>query len=476
MKSLLKINAFIFLLLTILFTGCSSNPESSANILEDTEFTIKDSTKFMNEFREIEDSLSTKIEETFLEVLTSSNNREVQKNVIRIRQFVTGRLRNLEETDPRLVTLYAWSFFRRLHEYTTNGDGRFLFGKSQEILSKSLKEIDTTFYLFTTKYLEPETLNEVSSKINKYVESTPIIGVFEDKEKSAGAFSDMLDIPLTPFRALGAVNKGGQGIADIAVTANRFTDIVEDLPEDLRWQLQVLTLQLQDNKILKENTKTLKSLATSFEKMNKSMETYPKFWQEERKLLFAETNKVMVQLETISKSINDSTKNIKASSQNFSNLGKDIDSSATKITSSLKQVDASSQSLTKAANAVSQTISNIQKISEYFKSNSSDDEKNKDSPDFLVQVEKSAAALGKSAHEISEALKQIQTLSNDKPFSDQISSIDQVSQKTLALTRSESEALVDYIFIRALILIGLVFLAGLILALVKKKKAATKNA
>ncbi|MCM8530348.1 MAG: hypothetical protein NE330_04240 [Lentisphaeraceae bacterium] len=472
MKSFLKINSLLFIALSILFTGCSSNPEeSSTTILDDTEFSIEDSTKFLNEFREIEATLSTKIEETFLEILTSSSNREIQKNVIRIRQFVTGRLRNLEETDPRLVTLYAWSFFRRLNKYTTTGDGRFLFGNSQKLLTETLKEIDNTFYLFAAKYLDPEPLKEVSDKINQYVNSTPITGIFEDKEKSTNAFSDMLDIPLTPFRALGAVNRGGQGIADIAVTANRFTDIVEDLPEDLRWQLQVLTLQLQDNKILKENTETLKSLAASFDKMNKSMETYPKFWQEERKLLFAETNKVMVQLESISKSINDSTKNIKTSSQNFSNLGKDIDSSATKITSSLKQVENSSQSLTKAANAVSQTINNVQKISEYFKSNSSDDKEDKDSPDFLVQVESSATALGKSAHEISEALKQIQTLSNDKPFSDQLSSIDQVSQKTLALTRSESEALIDYIFIRALILIGLIFLAGVILAFIKKKKA-----
>ena len=352
MKILFKLSAILTLSTIIFMTGCSSNSEDSSNILEETEFAIEDSTMFMNEFREIEDTLSTKVEETFLEVLTSSSNREVQKNVIRIRQFVTGRLRNLDETDPRLVTLYTWSFFRRLHEYTTTGDGRFLFGNSQEALSTSLKEIDNTFYLFAAKYLEPDTLKEVSRKINKYVKSTPITGVFEDKEKSAGAFSDMLDIPLTPFRALGAVNRGGQGIADIAVTANRFTDIVEDLPEDLRWQLQVLTLQLQDNKILKENTETLKSLALSFEKMNKSMETYPQFWKEERKLLFDETNKVMTQLDLISKSINDSTKNIKDSSQNFVTLAKDVDSSATKITSSITQVDTSSKSLADAANAV----------------------------------------------------------------------------------------------------------------------------
>lgn len=426
----------------------------------------------MRDYKELKEVLSYSIEQAFLEILTTSKSRETNKNVVHMRNFVTNKIRNLEESDPGLATINTWAFVRRFKLYTTKGEGRFLFGSSQPILTDMLSELDQKFETFTLNYLDRENLDALSNKINDYAEKSPITDVFKEKtEEQTSTFSRVMN-PLNPFRAIDAVSKGGQGIENIAKTAERFTDIVEDLPEDIRWQLQVLTLQLQDNKILKENTETLTSLANSFDKMNDLIAKYPEMWREERKHLAKEINAILTKLDSISKDIQTSTLNVKSSSENFAQLGKDINQSTEKITSSMKQVEESSQALTKAAGAVSQTIKDVQHISEFFAGDPNEKEEPKD-PDkkpFLEQVELSAMALEKTAQELNKAIEQIQSIVKDKPFSEDLIAVDKISQRAIDLTRKEAETLVDYIFTRALILLGVAFILGMVLVTFRKKR------
>ena len=464
----------LLIFLLILAAGCSSNPEgSSAEIAENTDFAVINSDDFMRDYKELTEVLSNEIEQAFLEILTKSTSRETHKNVIRMRNFVTNKIRTLEDSDPGLATINTWAFVRRFNMYASTGEGRFLFGKSQSILTGMLTELDKKFEKFTLNYLKKEDLEDLSKKINDYVLKSPIEDVFKAKtEEEQGTFSRVMN-PLNPFRAIDAVSKGGQGIENIAKTAERFTDIVEDLPEDIRWQLQVLTLQLQDNKILKENTETLTSLANSFDKMNDLIAKYPEMWREERKHLAKEINAILSRLDGISKDIEKSTLNVKTSSENFSQLGKDINQSTEKITSSMKQVEESSQALSKAAGAVSQTIKDIQHISEFFAGDPNDkkEPKGPDEKPFLKQVELSAIALEKTAQELNKAIGQIQSIVEDKPFSEDLIAVDKISQKAIDLTRKEAEILVDYIFIRSLILLGVAFVLSMILLKFRKKKA-----
>ena len=231
-----------------------------------------------------------------------------------------------------------------------------------------LDQTDLDFERFALKYMDEKAFEKVSRKMDQYVKKNPIKDIFSEKAADENdTFSEVMDYGLTPFKAIGAVRKGGQGIEDIAKTTERFTDIVEDLPEDIRWQLHVLALQLQENKILKDNTETLKSLAISFENMNKIMEKYPDQLSQERINIAKNMHDLLGKVSKVTQDVKASSVNIEKSSQNFQQVGKDINQATEKANASIKQVEQSSVELTKAATAISKTIKDIQEITEFFK-------------------------------------------------------------------------------------------------------------
>ena len=459
----------------LILPSCKSNTEqaSPGDLIDTSQFSIIDSEEYERDYKEFRQVISDNFENTTLEIMTLTSNREVHKNVIKLRQFLSRRSRNMNEDDPRLAALNTWAFLRRMKIYFKRGEGSFLFGKSQALMLSMLDQTDKDFELFALKYMDEKAFQKVSRIMDQYVKQNPIKDIFSEKATDdSNTFSEVMDYGLTPFKAIGAVRKGGQGIEDIAKTTERFTDIVEDLPEDIRWQLHVLALQLQENKILKDNTETLRSLAVSFENMNKIMAKYPELLSLERKNMAQDMHDLLGKVSKVTQDVKASSVNIKNSSKNFQQVGKDINQASEKITASIKQVEQSSIELTKAATAVSKTIKDIQGITEFFKGdpNKPKEPKDPNKPSFLLQVEHSANALHKTAQELNTAIAQIQKTINNNNFSKELEVVDQISKQAIDTTRQEAEVLVDYIFKKALIFVAITFTLCLILILIKKRK------
>ena len=64
--------------------------------------------------------------------------------------------------------------------------------------------------------------------------------------ESRGAFDDIIGIPMAPFRAIAGVESGAQAIHEFNATAAQFTEIVDQLPQRMRWQLELLSYDLQE--------------------------------------------------------------------------------------------------------------------------------------------------------------------------------------------------------------------------------------
>jgi methyl-accepting chemotaxis protein len=450
----------------LFFTGCQTTPDLNDPFIEETQFEGVDLEEFAQNYKELKAIISDTMEGVSLDILTKSQNRDVQKNVIAMRQYITRKLRVMDDSDPRLATLNAWAYLRRFNQYVTKGDGRFLFGEAQPKLVKAIEEIEKDFQDLVLKYVSNEKYKEISKKIDHYVKDTPIQDIFKEHSvETSSSFSDFMDIPLTPFTALGAVGKGGQGIADIAITMERFTDIIEALPEDLRWQLQVLTLQMQDNKILKENTATIKQLSESFITLNTIIDKYPKILEQERKAFTNDINPMLTKTSKISS-------DFLITSQNISQFGKDLNQSTDKINTTIKQVDDSAKALNQAATAVSKTIKDIQEITEFFNNQSPKKDPNaapSKEPSFLAQVELSAKALKQAAAEINNSLEHVKNIANSQPLATQIEAVDRISEKTIALTGLEAQTLIDRAFTKILILMSIGFFMIIVIIFTKKK-------
>ena len=459
------------ILIGIIVSGCKSQEEVQVNssLSVDADM-IKNIDLEKDDFTEyIDDQIDT----ITVDIIAGTTNRTNQRAAIEMKKFFNKRMIKYENIeDPRKTFLNVWSLIKRYREYITEGDGKALFGNQQKKVIDTVDALQFHIEQIAEKHLTGKQLKRVQKDLQNYVKNYPIKGYYQDApEVAKTGFADVLQIPLAPFRAVNAINEGTASIEDISKTVARFTDIAEDLPDEIRWQLQVLAVQLQQNDILKTNTESFQKLAQTSEQLVKIVDKYPDKISEKVKKAAKDLEKTINQLNDISKQIDASMSKLQTSSENFQKLGVSINESTEKVVSSLKQVEQSSQALTKAAEAVSTAMKDIQSFSEYLDKNADKSEDAKKKDPFLVQVEKASSALEKSAAEVSTTLQKIIDLSDKKPFSNEINSIDQKAKDTLVITREESQSLVDYIFQKSLILIGLIFILSMIVVITKSRLA-----
>lgn len=450
--------------------SCKSNEEVKVNnTLSVDANAIKNMDIEKDEFTELVDD---QIDNLSVEIISNNPNRTIQRASIEMKKFFSKKLKKYNEiVDPRKTFFNTWSLVYRFDNYVSKGDGKNLFGDQQALVVKTISGLLADHEKIAGKHLTKKQYKTASERLKNYAAEYPITGYFQDlPETNTSGFVEYLNIPLAPFKAVNAINKSGESIESISKTVARFTDIAEDLPDEIRWQLQVLAAQLQQNDILKTNTTSFAKLAESSEKLAAIIDKYPDRVSSKISQATKDLDSTIKQLNEISKQIDQSMTKLQTSSENFKDLGNNINQSTEKVSASLKQVESSSTSLTKAAEAVSKAVKDIQAFSEYLNKDEGDkkpEDKNEDS--FLVEVEKASTALEKSAAEISVTLAKIIELGNSKPFSQEITALDSKAKQTLLATRQESETLVNYIFKKALILTFIIFALAMILVITRGK-------
>ena len=463
----------ILLITTLFYTGCKTKDEVQLNqSLSVDANMIKNFDLETDQFIEYIDD---QIDSISVDIIASTRNRATQRAAMEMKKFFNKRIHKYENIDdPRKTFLSTWSLIYRYLNYISDGDGKSLFGDQQEKIKTTMATIQTHMENIADKHLNDKQMKTIKKDLENYAKEYPIKGYYQDApEIATTGFVDYIKIPLAPFRAINAINEGRASIEDISKTVARFTDIAEDLPDEIRWQLQVLAVQLQQNDILKTNTESFQKLAQTSEQLVKIVDQYPDKVSEKVKKAAKDLETTVKQLNTISKQIDASMTKLQASSQNFEAFGKDINQSTEKITASLKQVEQSSNALSKAAESVSKAMKDIMAFSKHLDETSDKSPDREDKDPFLVQVEKASMALEKTASEISATLQKVIELSDKKPFSEEISSLDKKAQDTVKMTREESQSLVDYVFEKALILISVIFVLALILIITKSRVSKT---
>lgn len=455
--------------LSILLSSCKSHEEVqvNSNLSVDANM-IKNIDIESDEFTEFVDD---QIDTVTVELIAATKNRTTQRAAIEMKKFFNKRLHKYENIDdPRKAFLNSWSFIYRFKEYIANGEGKNLFGDQQKRIISTMDSILLHFETIADKHLNNKHMKTIKNDLKRFAAENPIKGYYQTTpEVGTNFFTNVISIPLAPFKAVGTFNKGGESIENISKTVARFTDIAEDLPDEIRWQLQVLAVQLQQNDILKTNTDSFQKLAETSEKLTKIIDQYPDKISEKVKVAAKDLEKTINDLNTLSKQIDDSMTKLQTSSENFQKFGTDINQSTEKIAASLMQVEESSKALTKAAEAVSMAMKDIKDFTVYINSTSDDSEEDKNKDSFLVEVEKASNALAKSASEITVTLNKVIELSKGKPFNEELNAIDKKAQQTLVMTREESQTLIDYVFKKAIILIALIFILSFIFIITKSR-------
>lgn len=306
----------------------------------------------------------------------------------------------LEQDDPLVGLVDAWALSLRMTLYFGSGEGNKLFEPHQEIALATATEIEAEIERVARRLLEPNIFEQTQRDLRAFALANPITGAFskallyasEVKKGTPGPVETVLSLPLAPFRAIEGVDRGAAAIRDFSTTAERFSDIVEELPESLRWQLLLLLYEFEETEMAQSLLSSLARVAESSAKLTTTTEMLPGKIRAELSELVDQidarqtnTQKTLAQTRATSEALGEFVMKAEGTAKALSAASKDITETATawhatveSIGETFKRPDTTSNSdepqfsiaeLNTAAGAITDAAVEIRKLNEELMAN-----------------------------------------------------------------------------------------------------------
>lgn len=168
--------------------------------------------------------------------------------------------------------------------YLTEGDGASVFGDYQPIAVEAARRLEDEFYDVAHLFLSEKEVARLRAEVDDYVRQRAISGRDftvanlhrQAREvRESGRFDWVINLPMSPFRALEGVGSGAAAIHDFNDTALRFSRIVEGLPQQMRWQSSLLLYDVESRESLVRVLAELESFAESARRLAAVAERLP---------------------------------------------------------------------------------------------------------------------------------------------------------------------------------------------------------
>lgn len=269
--------------------------------------------------------------------------KRTEKTTLQMRaRMVQGLNVMLDQEDSVIAFIETWALCSRFRAYLEEGEGASLYGDGQKIAVSYARQIEAEIEQIGRVFLKEDVFETARKNINEFANANPIKGAFtgvtifatEAQKGQTNPFMSVIKIPMTPFRAIEGVDRTASAVNRFTDTAERFSDIVSELPESSRWQLQLLLYDLEETDMTKSFLASIAQFSESSGRLSKSVEELPKQLREELSQFIEDTDEKQ---ENLRKTLEQAEKTTLA------------------ITSTLQQLDKTSGSLGIVAKDVTQT-------------------------------------------------------------------------------------------------------------------------
>ncbi|MCL4683589.1 hypothetical protein KJ059_02445 [Myxococcota bacterium] len=186
--------------------------------------------------------------------------------------------------NPQMGYVRAVTITVMMRRYFQTGDGRSMFGPFQELAVSTAATLEADIIEIGAQFLTASELAETRREVDEIAARFPIQGTqfslvraheATQAVRSSNVLSEVMTLPLAPFRALQGVDTGAAAIRDFNQTARRFATIVTALPEEFRGEMQLLLLDAEDLRGVQQGLAAFESAAASADRASLAMEQMP---------------------------------------------------------------------------------------------------------------------------------------------------------------------------------------------------------
>jgi hypothetical protein len=171
-------------------------------------------------------------------------------------RIIQGRLQAVRacrqaclQRHPTAAFVDTWSLCIQFEKYLTTPRPQETLGSSHEFMLAAVRTLRQDIEDLGKLFLRPEQQAEVKQKLERFASANPfstqseVLLPSQDTQTAIPQLGWLLNLPLSPFRALEGVDQTAQAVNELTAVASRFTQISEDLPRELQWNASLLLLQ-----------------------------------------------------------------------------------------------------------------------------------------------------------------------------------------------------------------------------------------
>lgn len=384
-----------------------------------------------------------------------------------------GLIQNANEAlyakKPLAMLLDAWAFCVRQADYLQRGEGKNIFQDQQQLAIDAAGRIRNRIEAIAREHLPQDELPEVNRQIEAFAQANPMTGVFAvEATKSFSANEDgeslLSRIVGAPWRALAMAGKAGSDFLDptsrLADSVDRFTDLMEDYPSLVRWQTQLMWLQIEDSPSVRATVGGIEDLsqssvrlATAAEKLQRALDDIDarqpgvRLTLEKARETVTATHDALERAEAVSATIQRSVDGV-------TRAGEVWDGTAQSVTATIKQIQQFGKPGAEGESRTGETDGDTPGEAE----NTTEKKGKFDINDYT----RTAETLTRTTAELRALLSEARAFLDDDTAERRLSRVDSLTASALGQSAAEARAVVDHITWRAIQVCGLILVLALV--------------
>lgn len=210
--------------------------------------------------------------------------RRTQRTNLQMRSRIIAAIDvMLEPSDPVIAFLEIWGFTLRMRLYLEEGEGRTLYGEQQPRVIDFAQKVETEIERIARLFLNEQQYQKAYENLLSFARQNPIRGTYSNlvvmaaKQEKEGfnPLMEVISIPMAPFSAMRGVDRTADAVYQFRNTAERFTDVVKELPERAHWEALLLVDELGESPMMQSLLSSLESAADSAARLTDQMEALP---------------------------------------------------------------------------------------------------------------------------------------------------------------------------------------------------------
>jgi len=251
----------------------------------------------LDKFREFYKATLRQVSNDLNERVSSTR---MEKTTLQMKsRMVQGIDAMLDNDDSIVAFIETWALCTRLRMYLEEGEGSSLFGDAHGIALTGSKRLEVEIQRIGVIFLKDDVFEASRKNVTEFANNNPIKGTFsniivyatEVQKDQPNPFLSVLKIPMTPFRAIEGVDRTASAIHHFSNTAERFSDIVAEMPESTRWQMQLLMFDLEEADMTKSFLSSLEQVSKSSASLEQSVQKLPEQLREQLTIFIEDVDK-----------------------------------------------------------------------------------------------------------------------------------------------------------------------------------------